>query len=138
MSLFWSIEPELAEKVPPSMLDELARFQMCEKVVVDFPDTWRKNVIEIKREVRALDVGGNRDLLEPRPSEVPEWMRAEHALREIAKECEGSGITETDFLYSLQSLSENPVESIIIEACLKHQVTPDFILGEVQQAQLEY
>ncbi len=29
------------------MLDAVARFQICGKVVVDFPDQWRKNVIEI-------------------------------------------------------------------------------------------
>src|SRR6202789_1156128 len=48
MSLFWPIAMELAEQVPLVMLDQLARFQMCEKVVVDFPENWRKNVIETK------------------------------------------------------------------------------------------
>src|SRR5437899_2404032 len=48
LSCFWPVEPELAEKVPPALLDDVARFQMCEKVVVDFPDAWRKNVIEVK------------------------------------------------------------------------------------------
>ena len=47
LSRFWPVEPELAAQVPPTMLDELARFQMGEKVVVDFPDTWRQHILEV-------------------------------------------------------------------------------------------
>ena len=55
LSLFWPVEPELAEQVPPAMLNEIARFQMCEKVVVDFPDAWRKNVMEVQTDGRHPD-----------------------------------------------------------------------------------
>lgn len=36
LSLFWEIDSELAEQVPASMHHELARYQMCAKVTVDF------------------------------------------------------------------------------------------------------
>ena len=53
LSRFWPVDPALAEQVPPTLHDELARYQMGEKVVVDFPDAWRKNVIEVRSEVLA-------------------------------------------------------------------------------------
>jgi hypothetical protein len=131
MSRFWAVGPELAQQVPAAMLDELARFQMCGKVVTDFPDAWRKNVIETKSEIRALDAGDYHAGWEPRKIDIPEWMRADQALREISHHCK-----EEDFLAALQSFIGDPTLNIIVEACLKHQVTPDDLLGEIQQCEL--
>jgi hypothetical protein len=130
LSRFWRVEPELAEKVPATMLDELARFQMCAKVVVDFPAAWRKNVIESKREVRNLDFGGQTGRWEQHQLDLPSWIRAEHAFLEISRLCAISSVTEEDCQVALQSLAGNPVVNLILEACLKHQVLPDEILGE--------
>jgi hypothetical protein len=47
LSRFWPIDPALAEQLPAAVWDEVARFQMGEKVVVDFPDAWRKNVKDL-------------------------------------------------------------------------------------------
>lgn len=138
LSLFWPVEPELAEKVPTTMLDEVARFQMCEKVVVDFPDAWRKNVIETKREVRSLSTGSYSGEWESRQLDLPEYLRAEHALREISARCAASLLIEEDMLAALHSLTDDPAANLIIEACVKHQVTPDDILGEMQQYELGY
>ena len=143
MSLFWPVEPELAQQVPPKMLDEVARFQMCEKVVVDFPDAWRKNVVEVladghhQRSPLQLSHHGEWGMGQTR-LDIPEWMRAEHALREISERCAASMLQEEDYLGSLQFLTEDPAATIIIEACLKHQVTPDYVLGETQQAGFGY
>ena len=138
MSLFWPVEPELAEKLPPALLDEVARFQMCEKVVVDFPDAWRQNVIETKREVRNRLVCGDPAGLDLGKLDIPDWLRAEHAFREIMQQCEGNGVAEDEYLATLEYLAGDSVEGIIVKACLKHQVAPDEILEEVQQYELCY
>ena len=146
LSRFWPIDPALAEQVPSAVLDEIARFQMGEKVVVDFPDAWRTNVIAVHavladgHQVDSRHLGGPADEWFPRhvsgSLDIPEWLRAERALREITSECAASSLSEEDVLAALQSLTadlaENPDVSLIVEACLKHQVTPDELLAEVQ------
>lgn len=152
LSRFWTIDPELAEQVPATMLDEVARFQMCAKVVVDFPAAWRKNVIEVLAHGHHLDshrVDGHRvgnqlqrwqsnEWPEPDQLDTPVWMRSERALRDIVELCKGEGVAEEDFLATLQGLGSDSVESLILQACLKHQVTPEEILGEIQQYELGY
>jgi hypothetical protein len=125
------------------MLDELARFQMGEKVVVDFPDAWRKNVIEVP--THGHQTGGYQwddDYLgsqpqrsgrsDPRQLDQPVWIRTGHAVREVSDRCAARSLTDEDFVATLQTLAENPAASLIVEACLKHQVTPEELLGEVQ------
>lgn len=48
LSQFWPLDQEITEMVPAEMYDRVARFQMTNKVVVEFPDEWAKNLIEIK------------------------------------------------------------------------------------------
>ena len=132
LSLFWPVEPELAEKVPATMLDELARFQMCAKVVVDFPDYWRKNVIEAKREVRKFDLADQHRRWDARQLDLPVWIRAEHAFGEITERFTASSLMEEDVLTALQALAGDLAVNLIVEACLKHQVTPDEILEAAQ------
>ena len=141
LSRFWPVDPALAEQVPPTMLDELARFQMGEKVVVDFPDAWRKHVIEVQANGRQTDGRQLGSLLQrwpddewpnPRQLDQPVWIRTGRAAREISDRCGASSLTDEDFVVALQALAENPVASLIVEACLKHQVTPEELLGEVQ------
>ena len=152
LSRFWPVASELAEQLPSTMLDEVARFQMGAKVVVDFPDAWRKNVIEVLADRhRALGHDGDglhrggllqRGFDDEWPEspalDLPVWSRAKQALQEITEQCGASGLTEEDFLVVLQAFGENPVENIIVEACVRHQVTPDDLLGEVHQAELGY
>jgi hypothetical protein len=146
LSRFWHVDPELAEQVPPAMLDAVARFQMGAKVVVDFPDAWRNNVIEVLadgHEAHGHHVEGLRlerpfqhrltvERWDPGQLDLPVWMRSEKALREISNRCAISSLQEEDMLAALQSVAGDPALNIIVEACLKHQVTPDEIIGEVQ------
>jgi len=141
LSRFWPVDPALAEQVPPTMLDELARFQMGEKVVVDFPDAWRKHVIEVQANGRQTDGRQLGSLLQrwpddewpnPRQLDQPVWIRTGRAAREISDRCGASSLTDEDFVVALQALAENPAASLIVEACVKHQVTPEELLGEVQ------
>ena len=57
-------------------------------------------------------------------------------VRFLAPAVKQYGLRLEDFLAVLQAFGENPVENIVLEACLKYQVTPDDLLGEVQQAEL--
>jgi hypothetical protein len=127
------VEPSLAEQVPATMLDELARFQMCEKVVVDFPDAWRKNVIETKQKTRALDLSGRHDRWESRHLDLPVWIRSEHALREIINRGTASSLREEDCLAVLHSLAGDPVVNLVLEVCLKYQALPEDILGDLEE-----
>ena len=135
LSRFWEIDPVLARQVPASLLDEVARFQMGEKVVTDFPDAWRTNVIEInheeKREVRSMEF----DPLEPwdfHRLDLPAWSRAERALHEITSRAGPGSLPEEEVAAALQVLTGDPRLDLILEACLKHQVMPEEILGELQ------
>ena len=128
LSLFWPVEPELAEQVPAALLDDVARFQMCAKVVVDFPDAWRNNVIEQKPKARSLAIGGYAGEWDQRKLDLPRWLRAEQALHEISRRCEA----EEDIVAALQALASDPALNLILEACLKHQVTPEELLTEIQ------
>jgi hypothetical protein len=131
LSLFWPVEPELAAQVPATLLDAVARFQMGGKVVVDFPDQWRKNVIEQRRAVPAWEAADHHGPWDPcqevRPPDRPEWLRAEAALREISTHCQ-----EEDFLVALQACADSPDLNLLVAACLKHQVTPDDLLEAMQ------
>jgi hypothetical protein len=140
---FWPVAPALAEQVPATLLHEVARFQMGAKVVVDFPDAWRKNVIEVLAQGhQAAGHPWEDDYLglQPQPSgrwpdpgqpDLPVWLRTEHAYRDITRH-RASAVSEEDVLAALQSLAGDPVVNLILEACLKHQVRPDEILGELE------
>ena len=150
LSRFWPVDPALAEQVPPTLHDELARYQMGEKVVVDFPEAWRKNVIEVRSEVLAHchHTGGYQwddDYLGLHPQrsgwsdsgqmDLPVWIRTEHAVRDLTRGSAASSVPEEDVLEALQSLAGNPVVNLILEACLKHQVLPDEILREIEPSE---
>jgi hypothetical protein len=142
MSLFWPIAMELAEQVPTVMLDQLARFQMCGKIVVDFPDQWRKNVIEVFADGHRAH-GHQKDaqhqlkqpveLWSPRKIDVPEWMRAEAALKEISTHCK-----EEDFFALMHAIDESPDLNILVQVCIRHEVTPEDIIAEMQQYQIPF
>ena len=144
LSRFWPIEPDLAERVPPTMLDELARYEMGELVVVDFPDAWRKNIVEVVAQGHHLDGHPLGLRSYRRPSDLwpesteldlPVWIRTDQALREITGRCGSNSIPEEDYVPVLQSLAGDPVIQLILETCLKHQVLPDEILAELEQSE---
>jgi hypothetical protein len=127
LSRFWPIDPELAQQLPAHLLDDVARFQMCEKVTVDFPGAWRKNLVEIKPRERPAKSNLHQEDwgLEYRPL----WSQVELANEVIAHQCADAGINERDFAMALQKLSEDPVIRIIVETCLEHQLLPGDLCG---------
>ena len=146
LSRFWPIEPDLAERVPATMLDELARFQMGELVVVDFPDAWRKNIVEVLAHDHQTGgyqwddnyLGLQRQRSgrpDPGQPDLPVWIRTEHAFRDITRHSADSSVLQEDVLVALQSLAGDPVIQLILETCLKHQVLPDEILAELEQSE---
>jgi hypothetical protein len=137
MSLFWPVDPDLAAKVPPGMHNELARFQMCGKVTMDFPDAWRANLVDVQteRQMPGPDDSWGQD--------QPEWgvplcTRVEEALEEISQRCAVISVGEERWLAALEALSASDAGRIIIEACLAHGVTPDEILAEAAQFTFGY
>jgi hypothetical protein len=136
LSLFWEIDAELAEQVPASMHHELACHQMCAKVTVDFPEAWRANLIETKKEERPASPDhfwrGEATM------QIPPRMRLENALEEISQRCAMFAIHEGQWLRELQTLLEDEVSQILISACIEHGVTPEDLIAGVSQSLLEY
>jgi hypothetical protein len=131
MSLFWPIESELAAKLPRELHDELARFQMSERIDIDFPSTWRANIVEVES-ARRNRPSEERDwnLFGP---QVPHYECVEGALEEIAHRCAGISVAEDQWVAELQALSGGAIRQIIIESCLRNGLTPKEIFDEMSQ-----
>jgi hypothetical protein len=120
------------------MLHELARFQMGDKVTVDFPEAWRENLVAAPTEERpswAWDRQGG--------SEQEEWatpliIRVDEALEEIHARCAACSVGEEQWMAELNALSANDLTQVIIKICVKHSVTPDELLAEMSQGRFEY
>jgi hypothetical protein len=137
LSRFWPLDPGLAAMVPPGMHHELARFQMGGRVTVDFPDAWRANIVDVKSE-RPSWMPDQEWALERPEREMPLVVRVDEALEEIHHRCAERSVDEEQWVAELGVLSANDVTQIIIETCLKHNVTPDELLVEVSQGQFDY
>jgi hypothetical protein len=135
LSLFWPIDPELAEQVPASLHHYLAIHQLGAKVTVAFPDQWRENLVETALEPRSLVPLRHWDLDD---LQLPLLPRVEEALEDIHHECGVISVREEEWLADLQALAGNEVLQVILAACLKHQVTPDTLLNSLTQSLLEY
>ena len=137
LDCFWPLDPELAEQVPPVLHDQLARYQMCAKVTVDFPDVWRKNLVESQIEHGEL-VSHCHGRFDMEDLQIPLEMRMDDALEEISHRCSVLSVREDQWLAELQSLSSGDVNQIIIAACIKYHVTPEDLLAMTSQSLLEY
>jgi len=135
LSLFWPIDPELAEQVPASLHHHLAIHQLGAKVTVAFPDQWRENLVETALEPRSLVPLRHWDLDD---LQLPLLTRVEEALEDIYQQCGVRSVREEEWLADLQALAGNEVLQVILAACLKHQVTPDTLLNSLTQSLLEY
>jgi len=135
LSLFWPIDPELAEQVPASLHHHLAIHQLGAKVTVAFPDQWRENLVETALEPRSLVPLRHWDLDD---LQLPLLPRVEEALEDIYQQCGVISVREEEWLADLQALAGNEVLQVILAACLKHQVTPDALLNSLTQPLLEY
>jgi hypothetical protein len=130
LSRFWPGDPDLAARVPPGMLDELARYQMGEKITVDFPDAWRKNIVEAEKPTLFSRHNWG---MEETELEQPWYTRPEDALEEIGRHCAVGSVPEDQWLAELKALATSDTAQVIIAACLKHSVTPDELLESVRE-----
>jgi hypothetical protein len=137
LSLFWPIDAHLAGMVPAGMLNELARFQMCGKVTVDFPEAWRTNLVSAPTE-RPSWIPDHQWGSEQTELAMPLILRVDEALEEIQERCAASAVGEEQWVAELNSLSANDLSQAIIEACVRHSVTPDELLAEMSQCRFEY
>lgn len=134
MSRFWEIDADLEKRVPASMLSEVAAFEMCEKVVVNFPDAWRTNVVDVKPAGRSLA----HKSMEVQDWELPMTFRLDEAIEEISERCSILSITQDQWVRELRELSASDATQIILEACLRHCVVPDDILEELLHARMPW
>jgi len=135
LSLFWAIDPELAEQVPAAMHHQLACYQMGAKVTVDFPDQWRHHLIESAPEPRSLVPYQRWDMED---LNLPLLTRVDEALEEIHRQCGIMSVPEEEWLADLQALTGNEVLQVIIGVCMEHQVTPDALINVAAQSLIEY
>ena len=137
MSRFWPVDTDLADRVPAGMHNELARFQMCGKVTVDFPDAWRANLVDVQTE-RPSWMPDQELGLERSELGMPLVVRVDEAMEEIHHRCAAQSVDEEQWVAELNALSANNVTQIIIEACLKYGVMPDDLMAEMSQCRFEY
>jgi O-methyltransferase involved in polyketide biosynthesis len=69
---------------------------------------------------------------------MPLVVRVDEAMEEIHHRCAAQSVDEEQWVAELNALSANNVTQIIIEACLKYNVTPDEILAEMSQFTFGY
>jgi hypothetical protein len=65
-------------------------------------------------------------------------FRLEEALEEISQRCTVLSVEERQWQAALKALTANDASQIIVEACLKHDVTPNELLGEMCQFTFDY
>lgn len=131
LSRFWPVAPDLAARVPASLHDELARFEMSEPVVVPFPDAWRQNIIEVplaRAPLRPQEFQPE----DPLALAEPEWWRVAQAGHELVDTAALYGYEEEALFGLLHQLVHDPATQLILETCLKHQVRPEVLLEEIQ------
>ena len=135
LSRFWAIDPELAEQVPASLHHPLAVHQMGAKVTVDFPEAWRRHLIETAPEPKLACPPWDWERDE---SQLPLMTRLDEALEDIHQQCGVLSVHEAEWLAEIQALAAGDVAQVIIAACLKHGVTPEDLLAAASQSLLEY
>jgi len=135
LSLFWALDPELAEQMPVAMHHHLAAHQMGAKVTLDFPDQWRHHLVESAPEPRSLVSLRSWDMDD---FQLPMMTRVDEALEDIHQQCGILSVKEEDWLADLQTLAGNEVLQAILAVCIKHQVTPDSLINGLSQSMLEY
>jgi hypothetical protein len=117
MSLFWDIGDQARGMFPMDLWNRIARWQMCQPVTVDFPETWRTNVIEVKPVAVTTAGGGyfssgrfeSDGIYHGSSYASGAWgenpkQRAARCAREIISEVAESSATFDDFLEFIASM----------------------------------
>lgn len=113
--------------------DDLAKSLMCEPSVVEFPQAWRENIVEIKPVTPTVtpyvSPGSSSHTHIPSlysPGGEPAWQRARRAWREILFKCVEHEIDPADLEETITDLAlTNFAPNIVCMACHHHKVDPD-------------
>ena len=95
-------------------------------------DAWRANIVDVERERPPFVQEHHWGLDQPELG-APLVVRVDEALEEISRRCAAGSVGEDQWLVDLSALAADDVSQIIIDACLRHGVTPDELLFEVSQ-----
>jgi hypothetical protein len=91
--------------------------------MVEFPDAWRKNLVESKDESWLAIMHWDHDEIH-----MPVKGRVDKALDDIFYEFSLKRVEDDQWLSELGQLSTNEISQIIFSACFKYEVAPENIL----------
>lgn len=141
LDLFWDVGETIRQMVPANLLDQVARFQMCQKVAVAFPEQWKQNLIEIKPtytvsnddwRTRGYYQGGlgysSSNHYDPAS---PEWERLQEACDEAVEEAMKMGGTEKEIRKVVNMLWQCNFLDRLFDAAGKFKVDPEEVLREL-------
>lgn len=120
--------------LPENLLDKMARRLMTQKVVCEFPEVWKTNLID--KNVKFTPVtpttstgtGSTQGLSGPSRYSSgiePLWQRAEAAWKEIAFEVQAQEIDVKEVEEALDVMNLDPIYTIFVKACMHHKCDPD-------------
>lgn len=140
MSEFWDIGENVARLMPPDMHDRMARWQMCEKREVEFPNEWRENVIEIKTissnstgfigNGTGASTGGtyySSHGFHKNKKDIPFMDRSTEAVEEIVKEVYTAGQDMDWIMEVFQSLMHGGILDKILDILKDTDMTPSHL-----------
>jgi hypothetical protein len=134
LARFWLIDPMLADQVPATLHHQLALHQMGAKVVIEFPEVWKQNLVEPKPETPLLSPLLERD----RESvSLSTFNRMDEALEDIMDSCRALSLRENEWLGELQHMAEDEVQQIIVASCIKYRIHPDQLFQLAEQSLVE-
>jgi hypothetical protein len=141
MSRFWDIGLATA-LLPERLSNEIARWQMAQKIDVEFPQQWKDNVIEIKyTPTHTYTPPGSPSFTSAVPgsngtngggSTYPDWKRATDAIREIQSKARLAGMGEVEVWMALEEMEKGDLLVAICDAIYHHKVEFSDIMREAE------
>lgn len=140
MSLLWDVGDQVRNLIPSSLLDGVARYQMTEKRIVDFPDKWKQNLVEVRtgnyRETTPMSYQGG---LGYSHSGVGDWggssqwtqEREEEAIQSIVNETIELGFDLEDLSSAIQVVDGDALIQLMIQQSAMNRVEFDDVINRM-------
>lgn len=133
MSLLWDVGDQVRDLIPESLHDQIARWQMCDKKLVSFPEIWKKNLVEVKYATdndtgRFRYDGGVGYSHMGATSSQWESDREEDAVKQIVEEVLDLGNSLEDLAEVLNIVDTNPIIEMIFQISGIHRVDAEAVI----------